>query len=319
MKKTMSLSAILCCLAVSLLAASPIALKVKVQSANVRSKPDMKSTIIAQLKMGTLLTSSSKIGEFYEIGIPDKEGQTVSGFVHGSVVEIIGEPESGGTTKDEKTAQEAEVTPENKARAAETVPRASVGTDSEPKKMGLGLSLGLGSSSHYGSGLAFGANFTFAITKNIGIEVSGFRYQTSAKESDDVTRLSKGKLATIPLQLSLVGRFPLNPMVVPYVLAGGGYYLNTFDLDGNIVGNWSDLGFDADEKVDNAFGFHFGAGLDYFINPNIAVGVNGRYCIVKGKGSWLLRDQVTGEEIKGNLANLSLNSIILVLSLKYFF
>jgi opacity protein-like surface antigen len=160
---------------------------------------------------------------------------------------------------------------------------------------------------------------TFDTLFNQYVEVSGFRYQTSAKESDDVTRLSKGKLATILLQLSLVGRFPLNPMVVPYVLAGGGYYLNTFDLDGNIVGNWSDLGFDDDEKVDNAFGFHVGAGLDYFINPNIAVGVNGRYCIVKGKGSWLLRDQVTGEEIKGNLANLSLNSIILVLSLKYFF
>jgi outer membrane protein len=189
----------------------------------------------------------------------------------------------------------------------------------ESKKMGLGLSLGLGSSSHYGSGLALGGNFSFSFTKNIGVEFSGFRYQTSAKESDDANRLSKGKLATIPLQLSLIGRFPLNPMVVPYVLAGGGYYLNTFDLDANIVSGWSNLGFEADEKVDNAFGFHVGAGLDYFINPNLAVGLNGRYCMVKGKGSWLLRDQVTGEEIKGNLDDLSLNSIILVLSLKYFF
>ncbi len=186
-------------------------------------------------------------------------------------------------------------------------------------KMALGLSLGMGSSSHYGSGPALGGHFYFGLAKNIIIEFSAFRYQTSAKGSDDIQRLSKGKLATIPVQVSLIGRFPMGPSVVPFVLAGGGYYFNSFTLDGEIVGDWGDLGFEADEKVDNAFGFHLGAGLDYFINPNIAIGLNGRYCLVKGKGSWLLRDQVSGEEIKGSLDDLSLNSIILVLSLKYFF
>lgn len=76
-------------------------LKVKVQLANVRSEPDASASVIAQVKLGTLLESMGKVDSFYEITITDKNGQTVSGYIHASVVDVM----SGGEEKIEETPQ----------------------------------------------------------------------------------------------------------------------------------------------------------------------------------------------------------------------
>jgi len=90
-----------------------------------------------------------------------------------------------------------------------------------------------------------------------------------------------------------VARFPVGAKIVPYVAAGGGYYLNTFTLDSALVESWDDLGIDLEETIENVFGFHLGAGLDYFIKPNIAVGgPTVKYCLAKTKGSWTMKEQV---------------------------
>jgi opacity protein-like surface antigen len=134
-----------------------------------------------------------------------------------------------------------------------------------------------------------------------------------------MTKLSKGKLAVMPLQLSLMARFPVGDKIVPYVAAGGGYYLNSFTLDAAIVKSWDDLGIDLDEAIDNAFGFHFGAGLDFFVNPNIAITAGVKYCLAKTKGSWTMKEQVSSEETTGTLPDLKLNALVFGAGLKYFF
>jgi outer membrane protein len=280
-----------------------------VQTANVRTEPDMSSEAVAQVKFGTLLESSNKVGDFYEISITDKDGRTVYGFIHASVVEVLGAEEEK-VTKEVKKVKEPEPT---------VKPQGVEPAYPEFKKMGLGLFVGASSTSEYGSGLAFGANFYYGITKNIGIEVGGLRFQTTAKDTDDVSKLSKGKLAVMPLQLSLIGRFPVGAKLVPYVAAGGGYYLNSFTLDAALVKSWDDLGFDLEEAIDNAFGFHFGAGLDYFVKPNIAVGAGVKYCLAKAKGLWTMKDQVSSEETEGTLSDLKLNALVFGVGLKYFF
>jgi len=312
MKRIVGLSVIFIgFLAVGLIAGPSVILKVKVQTANVRSEPDMLSGAIAQVKLGTLLESSNKVGDFYEISITDKDGRTVYGFIHANVVEVLGGEEEK-VTKEEKKVIEPE-------RKAEAKPQRVEPAYPEFKKMGLGLFVGASSTSEYGSGLAFGANFYYGITKNIGIEVGGLRFQTTTKDTDDVSKLSKGKLAVMPLQLSLIGRFPVGAKLVPYVAAGGGYYLNSFTLDASIVKSWDDLGFDLEEAIDNAFGFHLGAGLDYFVKPNIAVGASVKYCLAKAKGSWTMKDQVSSEETEGTLSDLKLNALVFGVGLKYFF
>jgi len=312
MKRIVGLSVIFIgFLAVGLIAGPSVILKVKVQTANVRTEPDMSSAAVAQVKLGTLLESSNKVGDFYEISITDKDGRTVYGFIHASVVEVLGGEEEKVTKEEEKVKK-----PEPKT---EVKPQREEPAYAEFKKMGLGLFVGGSSTSEYGGGLAFGANFYYGITKNIGIEVGGLRFQTTAKDTDDATKLSKGKLAVMPLQLSLIGRFPVGAKLVPYVAAGGGYYLNSFTLDAALVQSWDGLGIDLEEAIDNAFGFHFGAGVDYYVKPNIAITAGVKYCLAKTKGSWTMKDQVSSEETTGTLPDLKLNALVFGAGLKYFF
>jgi hypothetical protein len=86
-------------LAVGLTAGPSVVLKVKVQAANVHSEPVMSSGVIAQVKIGTMHESSNKVGDFYEISITDKEGKTVYGFLHSSVVEVFRTEREKATTE----------------------------------------------------------------------------------------------------------------------------------------------------------------------------------------------------------------------------
>ncbi|MEA3420850.1 MAG: SH3 domain-containing protein, partial [Acidobacteriota bacterium] len=63
-----------------------IRLKVVTEQANVRLKPDIGSIIIYQLPQGTIVDSSEKEGEWYRVRLVQDEGDTVSGYVHESLV-----------------------------------------------------------------------------------------------------------------------------------------------------------------------------------------------------------------------------------------
>jgi len=63
-----------------------IRLKVVTEQANVRLKPDIGSIIIYQLPQGTIVDSSEKEGEWYRVRLVQDEEDTVSGYVHESLV-----------------------------------------------------------------------------------------------------------------------------------------------------------------------------------------------------------------------------------------
>ena len=86
-------------LAIGLIAGPSVVLKVKVQTANIHSEPVMSSGVIAQVKIGTMHESSNKVGDFYEISITDKDGKTVYGFLHASMVEVFGTEKEKVTTE----------------------------------------------------------------------------------------------------------------------------------------------------------------------------------------------------------------------------
>ena len=66
-----------------------IFLKVKSQIANVRSGPGLSGSVLAQLKIGTVIESSGAIGEYYEIALSDQNRQPVQGFVDKKDVEVV--------------------------------------------------------------------------------------------------------------------------------------------------------------------------------------------------------------------------------------
>jgi hypothetical protein len=76
--------------AAALVAQDVTVLKVKVQAANVRSEPDINAAVVRQVKMGTLLESRRKLGEWYEVAITDAQGAVQSGYINANVVDTVG-------------------------------------------------------------------------------------------------------------------------------------------------------------------------------------------------------------------------------------
>jgi len=89
MKKILSFFIVVLFLSVSLGMAQTYVLKVKVQAANVRSEPDRNAAVVKTLQLGTILESSNKLNEWYEIIVDDGRGNKISGYISVSVVDIV--------------------------------------------------------------------------------------------------------------------------------------------------------------------------------------------------------------------------------------
>jgi SH3-like domain-containing protein len=99
-----------------LLAEEGTTLKVKVPSANIRSKPDSAAPIIVKVTAGTVLKVYGKEGVWYEVAVNDRAGKEVFGFIHGTMGNVSGE-EGEKTAEPEKT-EKVEKTEEKPVAAA---------------------------------------------------------------------------------------------------------------------------------------------------------------------------------------------------------
>ena len=293
-----------------------------VERANIYLDPNQRSSVIETVEKGTLLNlrSPRKVNKiWYYVFVVSKEtGMTKAGFILDSLVEMHFEVAKPTIIDKVPTVPKIKV---KKPRIApvsppktyvpkkiETIPKSSIRAI---------VGYAMLSEENYGSGFKYGGSLCLEITKNIAIELSGIRFQSNVEGNPEA--LSEGKLSIIPIQLSLKARFLMAGRFVPYVLGGGGYYLSSFALDEGIISNWDAFGFDIEEKVENAIGFHFGAGLDLFVTKNIALNADLRYCIANPKGSWTLTDQFAGIETSGSLEDLNLNSFMFGVGLKFYF
>jgi opacity protein-like surface antigen len=118
--------------------------------------------------------------------------------------------------------------------------------------------------------------------------------------------------------LSVQGRYPIKNRYVPYLVAGGDYHLNKFNLNEEITQSWNDLGYSIKESVDHTFGLHFGVGLDVFLLQNIVVNLDARYYTANMTGSRTLAHQISQETTSGTIDNMKLNSFQAGISVKLF-
>jgi outer membrane protein W len=319
----------------SLLLSQENKLQVTAARAYIYADANINSSIVEIVQKGTILNqiSPGKIRYiWYRVSYYSKKrSNVVLGFIQISSVEII-----RGTSK---ITEEERAKPKIKEKKPTVIPVSrskiiqkkqifnpiSPARTYAPKKFKSGPKSGVGflagyampAENNYSSGLKYGGNICLGITKNVSIELQGLRFQSDVEGNPEA--LSKGKLSVIPIQLSIQARFPISWRFLPYLLGGGGYYLNRFNLDEEIIDAWDALGFDIEEKVENSIGYHFGAGIDLFITKNIALNADVRYFIAKIKGSWTLTDQIIGTENSGSLEDLNLNSLIFGGGLKFYF
>lgn len=90
----------------SILASGAVKIRVTVNTANVRLKPDLKSMVIGLVSGGQVLEVLEKVENWYFINLPpDDKGIVVSGYIHRSVVEEIS-PETSPPPEEKKAEKE---------------------------------------------------------------------------------------------------------------------------------------------------------------------------------------------------------------------
>lgn len=189
----------------------------------------------------------------------------------------------------------------------------------------VGLFGGFASTSeaNYRNGVAFGGHLGFDLTPNIAVELRATRFSFDVTGSD--TGLSKGKMAVMPLELNFQGRFPVGKSLIPYIVLGGGYSLNSFDVDAALLSDWDAVGMTIEETVKSGLAVFAGLGLDLAIMPGtnpgqgLFINLEARYMKSRTSGSWVLTDQISKTSRGADLEDLKLNSIMFGLGFKYGF
>lgn len=261
---------------------------VKVRRANVREQPKMEGEIIAVVRRGAILQVDGKEGEWYLVRLPLKlEGYALPGYIHESVVEVVG----------------AEI-PQPKIKMQEKK------LEGKPRKFGAGLIIGASfpSGDNYNSGVNFNAHVSYRFIEEFTLELSvqGFEMGVEGR----LGRLSRGDLTIIPIQLSIQRRFPFQPKTFAYFTGGISYYFNDFTL--------RDTSLSRVETVKNTLGFHFGGGVDYFLRENLALKLEIKVCFQSPSGSWSYVDPVTGLE-SGQFDNIKLDTVLFGIGVTYHF
>jgi opacity protein-like surface antigen len=293
---------------------------IKARMANIRLMPSLKSTVINQVPSGVELETLAKTGNWYRVNLPPNEdGFVLSGYVHHSIVEEIYEsvqpavepekPEEEPKAKEE----EPEVVPEPEKQLEPPVKREKKGL---PLWIGGGAGFTMPVESRMQKGLSFGGTLGVEIMKFLALELRIPYFQSNVVESFD--GLSSGRLRNFNFMLSMQVRYPLNDALVPYLVGGGDYHWNSFSLNDTVEKYWNDMGFTIEENVDHSFGFHAGAGLDFFLLNNVALNVDIRYYTANLEGTRIISDQASLQEVSGPVETMKLNSIQAGISVKFF-
>lgn len=274
-------------------------LKVKVQTANVRSQPDPAAPVIARLSLATLLESSGREGSWYEIQVKNEAGKDVVGYIHNSVVSLVGgddaepaEPPRAAQrqlVRAQDSPQRRQVRKEFAAGGVKLLGGLSMGNlnISEPlpadvkKAAKTGFMGGLGFES--GGRLAFELDLLYS---------PGGAVLKSATAPESKERITiTGSAVTAPILLKV--RFM--PGTTPYILAGGeiGYVLNQKVILTDDAGGESEV--DMTEEINRLlYGVVFGGGVELQAG-GMNVLLEARYRLGLSN---MVKDAEAGESIK---------------------
>ena len=206
-------------------------IKVIVDNANIRLKPNFESQVIQQVQLGIILQSLGKLKEWYRVNLPpDEDGIIISGFIHRDFVQEIQEKVEEMTKVEEKKPMifppplqkptiskraEAQIEKEMKPKAAKRrnnsiKVRANYFSPSEQSFKNM-----------YGGGITIGGEINIKIWKFIGLWLIGNHY--SKKGSLPFTKEST-EMTLIPIGGGLKLRFQ-SGVINPYIGIGPVIYI----------------------------------------------------------------------------------------------
>ncbi|MGA2588247.1 MAG: SH3 domain-containing protein [Candidatus Aminicenantales bacterium] len=237
-------------------------LRVKVQVANVRAEPDMNGAIVKQVNLGMQLEFRQKIGDWFEITVTDDKGTVISGYIHNSVVDVVGPGGAKPAIPTVTPPPVQTVTP----LPAQTVPPQAPATEVQgrwPSMMIFGRYGSFSPSdenfkSIYGSGSVFGGEFRVHVVNGFFVSLEGGAF----KKTGALTVTQEETTMTLYPIDAMVVFHALSGYVLPYVGAGGAVCKYTeenvigkvdkwgfgFAVCGGVTARWRFLGIDARVK-----------------------------------------------------------------------
>lgn len=167
----------------------------------------------------------------------------------------------------------------------------------------------------YAGAPAYGLSLGFDLARNLSLELSGTRFESSVTASAD--GLSAGRLALMPLEIAVEARFPLGDgKLAAFGGFGGGFGFTSFTLDSTSAAGWTAVGFAVAEKVQSTACLCAAAGLEYAVSRTSVLRLEARYRLMKPSGTWSITDLLSGEKISGTLDKLSLDSLTIGLAVR---
>jgi hypothetical protein len=244
-----------------LLAKENTILKVKTQTANVRSDADATAPIIAKVTAGTLLEAAGRDGAWFEVTVTNPSGKEVNGYIHNSVVEVLGDDD------------EEEAAPPRAAarRPAPAYPVAKKASSGGVKLMG-GLSMGnlnisepISTEVKKTSKMDFMGGVGFESGGRIAFELDLLYSPGGAvfKDAVDATSKERITISGTAVTAPIIVKIRFLPGTTPYILAGGeiGYILNQKVVVTNAAG--VDTEVDITDEINRLlYGVVFGGGIE---------------------------------------------------------
>lgn len=120
----------------------------------------------------------------------------------------------------------------------------------------------------------------------VDLEFGGFSSDVSQPDPDGIPShtIASGSLDLRPVCLTAQYRTPLPEMLSTLtLLAGVGYYFIDYDMGGEQRASFEAGGVPGlpDQEVDDAWGFHAGAGLEYALGERVSLVGEGRYLFLE--------------------------------------
>ena len=243
----------------TLLTAEMTTAKVKVATANVRSKPDASAAIVAKVTMGTVLEVTGKEGAWYEVNVNDPSGKKVTGYINNTLVEVSGEDEEETPVKPRAVHRAAP-----RAKARKEIAGGGVKLMAGLSMSNLNISETIPATAEKTSKMGFMGGLGYESGGMIAFEMD-LLYCPGGAVFKAVDPANKGKISitanAVALPVMLKVRFL--PGTTPYILAGGevGYILSQ-----KVVATAADGTSTEEDITDNVsrlyYGLVFGGGVD---------------------------------------------------------
>jgi len=273
--------------------------KVTIENASIRLKPDLTSEIIGEPAIGTVFEVEDKIGRWYEIKYRSEIGVIIIGYIHEMFVELVSIREapqkttqfelviSGGYNLGYSISQSLSYSHSFSYGAVQEADQQGIFTQDIEKPLGLSVALNYYFEERFGVQLR--ADFyskveiSGASAYDLTYVVGDRRYRTENEwiTSGDVTYMGFGG--------NIIFKPSTDGMIAPVISGGVSYYLGNLKVD--TYGGWARI-FWLDEyryimdyqsipnTIDvsiNGIGFNVGGGVDIFVTPNIGIKLDARY------------------------------------------